>query len=68
MTAKVYQKALQAKGFDVLLPDQALQEKVNYLIYHEVKENDFINSELYLEILSDVFEKYGCQNAILGCT
>ncbi|MEG2644993.1 MAG: aspartate racemase, partial [Enterococcus sp.] len=35
---------------------------------HDVKENDFINSELYLEILSDAMEKCGCQNAILGCT
>ncbi|MBU5364570.1 amino acid racemase [Enterococcus devriesei] len=68
MSAKVYQNELEAKGFEVLAPDQELQAKVNHLIYHDVKENDFINSELYLEILSDVFEKYGCQNAILGCT
>ncbi|MFC4771625.1 amino acid racemase [Enterococcus hermanniensis] len=68
MTAKVYQTALEAKGFKVLVPDNELQAKINHLIYHDVKENDFINSELYLEILSDVMEKYGCQNAILGCT
>ena len=68
MTAKVYQSELEAKGFEVMAPEQELQEKINYLIYHDVKENDYINSELYLEILSDVFEKYGCQNAILGCT
>lgn len=68
ITAKVYQNELEAKGFEVLVPDKELQEKVNHLIYQDVKENDFINSELYLEILSDVFEKYGCQNAVLGCT
>lgn len=68
MSAKVYQSELEAKGFEVLVPEPELQEKVNYLIYHDVKENDYINSELYLEILSDVFEKHGCQNAILGCT
>jgi len=68
MTAKVYQSELEAKGFEVMAPEQELQDKVNHLIYHDVKENDYINSELYLEILSDVFEKYGCQNAILGCT
>lgn len=68
ITAKVYQNELEAKGFEVLVPDKELQRKVNHLIYQDVKENDFINSELYLEILSDVFEKYGCQNAVLGCT
>lgn len=68
ITAKVYQNELEAKGFKVLVPDKELQGKVNHLIYQDVKENDFINSELYLEILSDVFEKYGCQNAVLGCT
>ena len=68
MTAKVYQSELEAKGFEAMAPEQELQEKINYLIYHDVKENDYINSELYLEILSDVFEKYECQNAILGCT
>lgn len=68
ITAKVYQNELEAKGFEVLVPEKELQGKVNHLIYQDVKENDFINSELYLEILSDVFEKYGCQNAVLGCT
>lgn len=68
MTAKVYQAELEAKGFEVLVPNQKIQDKINHLIYHDVKEQDYINSELYLEILSAVFEKYGCQNAILGCT
>ena len=68
MSAKVYQSELEVKGYEVLVPEKELQDKVNHLIYHDVKENDFINSELYLEILSDVFEKHGCQNAILGCT
>ena len=68
MSAKVYQSELEIKGYEVLVPEKELQDKVNHLIYHDVKENDFINSELYLEILSDVFEKHGCQNAILGCT
>ena len=68
MSAKVYQSELEIKGYEVLVPEKELQDKVNHLIYHDVKENDFIKSELYLEILSDVFEKHGCQNAILGCT
>ncbi|WP_159722933.1 amino acid racemase [Enterococcus sp. CSURQ0835] len=66
--ADIYPKELRAEGFEVLIPDEKLQSKVNHLIYTDVKENDFINSELFLEILHDVFTTYGCQHAVLGCT
>lgn len=68
MYAGVYQKELTDLGFEVMKPDKQLQEKVNHLIYKDVKENDYINSALYLEILSDVFDHLGCHEVILGCT
>lgn len=66
--AGVYQKELERQGFEVLIPNKELQTKVNNLIYRDVKEKDFINKELYLEILSDVFDVLGCQHVVLGCT
>ncbi|MEO1770894.1 amino acid racemase [Candidatus Enterococcus ferrettii] len=66
--AGIYQSEMENQGFDVLIPDKELQTKVNNLIYRDVKENDYINTNLYLEILSDVFDGLGCQNVILGCT
>ncbi|GCF94475.1 aspartate racemase [Enterococcus florum] len=66
--AGVYKKELETQGFEVIYPDEEIQDKVNYLIYHDVKENDYINSALYLEILSDVFDGLGCNHAVLGCT
>ena len=65
---EVYQKELTAQGYEPVLPDSELQEKVNRLIYQEVKENKNLNRELYHEILSDVAEKMNCEVTILGCT
>lgn len=66
--AGIYQDEIEKQGFEVVIPDQDLQTKVNNLIYRDVKENDFINTELYLEILSDVYDGLKCQNVVLGCT
>lgn len=66
--AGVYEKEIKALGFDVVIPDQELQEKVNYLIYHEIKEADCLNKELYFEILEEVVQRLACEKIILGCT
>ncbi|MBO1300856.1 MULTISPECIES: amino acid racemase [unclassified Enterococcus] len=66
--AGVYEKEIKALGFEVVIPDQALQEKVNYLIYHEIKESDHLNKELYYEILEEAVERLACEKIILGCT
>ncbi|KAF1298608.1 aspartate racemase [Enterococcus sp. JM4C] len=66
--AGVYEKELRDFGFDVLIPEKALQDKVNHLIYHDIKENDFLNKELYYEILDEVINQQGCDQVVLGCT
>lgn len=66
--AGVYEKELRTFGFDVFIPEKILQEKINHLIYHDIKENDFLNQELYYEILDEVTKKYGCEKVVLGCT
>ncbi|UJF15279.1 amino acid racemase [Jeotgalibaca sp. MA1X17-3] len=63
----VYEKELQESGFEVYIPDRALQEKVNNLIYRDVKKYGFLNTELYLDILQQTKEA-GCQAVLLGCT
>ena len=64
----VYRKALEEQGYEAVIPDDQLQEKVNRLIYQEVKENRNLNFELYKEILSDVASEMNCEVTILGCT
>ena len=51
-----------------MLPESKLQQKVNDLIYRDIKENDFLNKELYYEILAEAIEECGCASAVLGCT
>lgn len=66
--AGVYQKEIEKAGFCAWIPPQAIQEKVNYLIYHEIKERGLLNTGLYLEILKEVTQTHGCGAVILGCT
>lgn len=66
--AGVYEKEIGKLGFEVMIPDRQLQDKINDLIYRDVKENDFLNTELYYEILKDAIEGAGCDSAVLGCT
>ncbi len=54
--------------FETVIPDTVLQEKINYLIYHEIKEPDHFNQELYYEILEEAVERLNCEKVILGCT
>lgn len=65
--AGVYENELKEQGIDYLIPSQELQAKINHLIYQDVKENDYINLELFFEILADT-KKLGCEAVILGCT
>ena len=47
MKAGIYEAEVRNLGFEVVIPDQLLQEKINYLIYHEIKESDWLNKDLY---------------------
>lgn len=64
----IYEKELTDAGFTVVIPKEKLQEKVTRLIYHDIKERDFLNRDLYCEILEDAFKAYECEYAVLGCT
>lgn len=64
---KVYETELQKNGYDVFLPNENLQAKVNHLIYHDIKERGNLNIRLYFEILEEVLSK-GCEQIVLGCT
>lgn len=65
--AGVYERELINQGIDYLIPDKNLQSKINHLIYHDIKENDYINMDLFFEILADT-KSLGCEAVILGCT
>lgn len=68
MRAGIYEREVKNLGFEAVIPDQELQEKINYLIYHEIKESDHLNKDLYYEILEEAVERLECEKIILGCT
>lgn len=65
--AGIYETQMRQAGLKVYLPTEKLQDKINHLIYHDIKENDFLNQSLYVEILKDAVDA-GCKQIILGCT
>lgn len=65
--AGIYETQMRQAGLEVYLPTEKLQNKINHLIYHDIKENDFLNQSLYVEILKDAVDA-GCKQIILGCT
>lgn len=68
MKAGIYEKEVRQLGFEAVIPDAQLQAKINHLIYHDIKESDYLNKELYYEILAEAVARFDCKKIILGCT
>lgn len=68
MKAGIYEKEVRQLGFETVIPDAQLQAKINHLIYHDIKESDYLNKELYYEILAEAVARFDCEKIILGCT
>ncbi|EOS8057475.1 MAG TPA: aspartate racemase [Enterococcus sp.] len=68
MKAGIYEKEVRQLGFEAVIPDAQLQAKINHLIYHDIKELDYLNKELYYEILAEAVARFDCEKIILGCT
>lgn len=68
MKAGIYEKEVRQLGFEAVIPDAQLQVKINHLIYHDIKESDYLNKELYYEILAEAVARFDCEKIILGCT
>lgn len=67
LESQLYERELLAKGFEVILPDIVLQDKINQLIYTFIKEQAIMNLFLYEEILEE-FHSMGSETTLLGCT
>lgn len=68
MKAGIYEKEVRQLGFEAVIPNAQLQAKINHLIYHDIKESDYLNKELYYEILAEAVARFDCEKIILGCT
>jgi len=63
----IYENELLEKGYQVVLPERVLQDKINKLIYYYIKERSNLFFPLYYEILED-FQTCGADIVLLGCT
>ncbi len=67
--SKVYENELRVYDeIEVVIPDQTIQKEVTNLIYRDVKENHFLNQELYFSILDQMIQENNCDVVLLGCT
>ncbi|MFT8703872.1 aspartate/glutamate racemase family protein [Bifidobacterium aquikefiricola] len=68
LVSGIYSTAVEAAGYEFVSPDETIQEKISYLIYHDVKETGDLNKERYAEALDAMLTGLNCDVVILGCT
>lgn len=64
----IYDDEIKNAGYELVLPDDKIQQQTNELIYANVKEKNSVDRALYHEILRQMFEEKGCDTVVLGCT
>ncbi len=69
MEEAFYRKRLQQHGIEVLIPDAALREQINRIIFDELCCGQIKDSsrDIYLDAIAQ-FAKQSAQSVILGCT
>ncbi|MFT8638753.1 aspartate/glutamate racemase family protein [Bifidobacterium sp.] len=68
LVSGIYSTAVKAAGYQFVQPDAATQEKISYLIYHDVKETGDLDRQRYAEALDAMLTGHHCDIVILGCT
>lgn len=64
----VYRREIEAAGYDFIAPPDAIQDKVTYLIYEDIKKKNYLDRDLYFSTLDAMFAETSCDAVILGCT
>lgn len=65
--ARVYQEALEAAGGSALVPGRDLQDRINAIIYDQVKAGRPVDLELVESCLDEAVDQ-GAGTVVLGCT
>lgn len=65
---RIYEREIRNLGFETVILDTALREKINCLIYYEVKGSDYLSQGLCYEILEGAVECLNCEKIILSYT
>jgi aspartate racemase len=68
LSARVYQRALEAAGIELIVPEGAQQELVMEGIYSGVKANRYERARTCFEQVANELLERGVERVILGCT
>lgn len=63
----IFQKALEERGMEVIVPSAKQQKNVMYLIYENVKAGKKLELPVFEEVSGELLKK-GAQVILLGCT
>lgn len=69
MTGPVYGRALEQRGLECVIPDEAVRERLNAAIFDELCQSIFNEetTQLFLDAIDDLKSR-GAECVILGCT
>lgn len=64
----LYDRYIQAAGYEEIKPTPAILNMTEDLIYHDIKENGHSDGKKYHELVRQMIEDQGADIVILGCT
>ncbi|MCF0231004.1 MAG: amino acid racemase [Enterococcus sp.] len=64
----IYDKEILDAGYEPVMPDTALQEKVMKLLYDDIKQKDYVDRQLYHDIIHTMTKQFDADVVILACT
>lgn len=67
LESKLYHDVIKDSGNQVIETTEALQERMMSLIYDDVKQNNFINIDVFQSLIEE-YKSLGAEVIILGCT
>ncbi|ANZ58292.1 aspartate racemase [Fructilactobacillus lindneri] len=65
---KVYETPIKKAGYDLVMPTSEIADETMQLIYDDVKEQNWVDADLYHHILDQMTNDLNCDVVILGCT
>ncbi|GEO73906.1 aspartate racemase [Levilactobacillus namurensis DSM 19117] len=65
---KIYENEIKRVGLTPVLPTEAIEDQTMTLIYHDIKERDQVDADLFHRIVQEMIEDQRADVVILGCT
>lgn len=64
----VYEDEIIKSGYEYVQPPEYIQKLTDTLIYTDIKEQDYVDGELFKTIIQRMINEEKCDVVILGCT